>query len=319
MSEVLYYHHGRFQLAGGVLPNAITAYRTYGNPKNPCILFPTCYGGRLDNRGLMGQDYMIGEDKVLNPSKYYIVTVALFSNGESSSPSNTPAPYNGPHFPHVSYEDNIRAQHALLTKGLGIEKLFCVIGVSMGGQQAYHWAAMYPDFVERFVAICSAARTNDLSRAFQEGFKAAFVCSKDFDNGYYKTRPEIAMHAFSRAIGPWIYSQAWFAQKGYLHDGMVSSMENFMCGAWDAGFLPWDANDLLVLMRTWGQGDISLVNGGNGDLAQCLANVKAKGLIMPCKTDLFFPPEENIKEVASMRGNGRLALIDSIWGHMSEL
>ena len=44
-----YYHHGRFRVAGGVLPDAITAYRTYGEPMNPCIVFPTCYGGKLDS------------------------------------------------------------------------------------------------------------------------------------------------------------------------------------------------------------------------------------------------------------------------------
>ena len=36
-------------MAGGVLPDAITAYRTYGDPKNPAIVFPTCYSGRLDS------------------------------------------------------------------------------------------------------------------------------------------------------------------------------------------------------------------------------------------------------------------------------
>lgn len=48
--EVLLYHHGRFAMAGGVLPDGITAYRTYGDPKNPAIVFPTCYTGRLDSR-----------------------------------------------------------------------------------------------------------------------------------------------------------------------------------------------------------------------------------------------------------------------------
>ncbi|PSR73196.1 hypothetical protein PHLCEN_2v10917 [Hermanssonia centrifuga] len=48
MSETKYYHHGRFTMEGGTLPDAVTAYRTYGDPANPCIVFPTCYGGRLD-------------------------------------------------------------------------------------------------------------------------------------------------------------------------------------------------------------------------------------------------------------------------------
>lgn len=48
-SETQYYHHGRLRVKGGVLPDAITAYRTYGDPKSPCIVFPTCYGAKLDS------------------------------------------------------------------------------------------------------------------------------------------------------------------------------------------------------------------------------------------------------------------------------
>lgn len=76
------YHHGRFKVAGGVLPDAITAYRTYGSPENPCIVFPTCYGAKMRvgselnvwlyvRRAYVliipncpGQDYMIGTSKV---------------------------------------------------------------------------------------------------------------------------------------------------------------------------------------------------------------------------------------------------------------
>lgn len=117
-----YYHHGRFRVAGGVLPDAITAYRTYGEPTNPCIVFPTCYGGKLDSgfispkcftvlmlkllsfhniifrpivhgRRWKGMSYMRlnrlssssshGQNsQVMDPKKYFIVTFALFSNGE---------------------------------------------------------------------------------------------------------------------------------------------------------------------------------------------------------------------------------------------
>ena len=33
-----YHHHGRLRVSGGVIPDAITAYRTPGNPANPCIV-----------------------------------------------------------------------------------------------------------------------------------------------------------------------------------------------------------------------------------------------------------------------------------------
>jgi len=77
-----------------------------------------------------------------------VVTFALFSNGECSSPSNTvrrkpysiqPTPINGPYSPEVSYEDNIRAQYAVLQQ-LGIKKVYAVVGFSMGG---HPWTLLY--------------------------------------------------------------------------------------------------------------------------------------------------------------------------------
>ena len=71
-----YHRHGRLRVSGGVIPDAITAYRTYGNAANPCIVFPTCYGGKLDGEsnhakrfstvmsGLSDQTYLVGDDKV---------------------------------------------------------------------------------------------------------------------------------------------------------------------------------------------------------------------------------------------------------------
>ncbi|CDO69133.1 hypothetical protein BN946_scf185042.g35 [Trametes cinnabarina] len=356
-SDIQFYHHGRFRVTGGVLPDAVTAYRTYGQPGNPCIVFPTCYGGRLDNTGLLGQDYMIGTDKALDPSKYFIVTLALFSNGEvnmqscaafqelltsscqSSSPSNTPAPYNGPYFPAVSYEDNVRAQYAVLTQALNIQKAHCVIGFSMGAQQAYYWAVMYPDFVEkyarvdllralltasRFVAVCGSARTSQHNKCFLEGPKAALVNSKDFDNGHYTQEPQLGIRAFARVYSAWAYGQTWFREHGYLMDGLYSSLDNFLRAEWEGGFLGfWDANDLITLLHTWQTGDVSLV--GKTGLISCaddhafataLAGIKAKGLVMPSRTDLYFPPEDSRIEVSLMKNSAKLVVIDSVWGHM---
>ncbi|GLB37448.1 putative alpha beta hydrolase fold [Lyophyllum shimeji] len=310
--ETQHYHHGRFRVKGGVIPDAITAFRTYGDPKNPCIVFPTCYGGKLDS-----QLYMVGNDKVLSPEKYFVVTFALFSNGESSSPSNTPSPYNGPYFPAVSYEDNIRAQYAVLTQKFGIQEVFLVIGFSMGGQQAYYWPVMYPDYVKRFVSICGSARTSPHNICSLEGPKAALTASKDFDNGHYKFAPQHGIRAFGRVYSAWAYGQTWFRNHGHLFDGLFPDLNSFLRERWEERFLSsWDANDLLTLLSTWQSGDISRVRDG-GDLPKCLASIKARGLIMPCKTDLYFPPEDNETEVSHCRNSTRLVIIDSVWGHMA--
>ncbi|KAJ7579166.1 alpha beta hydrolase fold protein [Mycena floridula] len=309
-AQVKLHHHGRFGVQGGILPDAITAYCTYGDPNNPCIVFPTCYGGRLAD-----QKYMVGENKVLDPRKYFIVTFAMFSGGECSSPSNTPAPYDGPYFPQTNYEDNIRAQYAVI-QSLGVTKVFAAIGFSMGGQQAFHWSVMYPEFVERFVAICGSARTSPHNKCFLEGPVAALVASKDFDGGHYTRPPKHGLRAFGRVYSAWAYGQAWFREHQYLYNGLYPDMNTFLREEWELGFSGWDANDLITLKNTWQNGDISLVRDG-GDLAKCLGAIKAKGLIMPCKTDLYFPPEDSELEVEYMKGKGRLVVIDSIWGHLA--
>lgn len=119
------YSLGDFELkSGGAIPDAKIAYKTFGAPHLPAIVYPTWYSGSIaDNL------WLIGEDKTLNPEDYFIIVPALFGNGQSTSPSNSPSLRP---FPHVLFYDNIRAQHALITEKLGIKHVRAVLGWSMG-------------------------------------------------------------------------------------------------------------------------------------------------------------------------------------------
>lgn len=92
-------------------------------------------------------------------TSYFVVVCGLLGGSESSSLSNAHPSIKGAAFPETIYEGNIRLQHALC-QALGVEKLAAYIGFSMGGQQAYDMATIYPDFVERAVVIASSARTS---------------------------------------------------------------------------------------------------------------------------------------------------------------
>ena len=84
-----------------------------------------------------------------------------------------------------------------------------------------------------------------------------------------------------------------------------ADLESFLREEWEADFLNgWDANDLLVLLKTWQDGDCSLVHHG-GNYEKCLKEMKAKGLVMPSKTDLYFP--------VSIRKSSRTLIIDIIF------
>jgi len=66
-------------------------------------------------------------------------------------------------------------------------------------------------------------------------------------------------------------------------------LASFLRERWEDRFLQnWDANDLITLLHTWQNGDVSKIRH-DGDLQACLTNIQAKGLIMPSKTDLYFP------------------------------
>lgn len=90
---------------------------------------PSRYSGTIADN-----EWLIGEDKTLSPSKYYIIITALFGNGQSSSPTNKP---DLKPFPNVLFYDNVRAQHELVTKKLGVQHARAVLGWSMGAGQTY--------------------------------------------------------------------------------------------------------------------------------------------------------------------------------------
>ena len=320
--ETQYFDHD-LQLSPQSKPALVTfpaklAYWTFGSPSNPAILLPTCYGGKLATTLPFLYDSTAANQTstppIFPPSKYFVIVCGLLGGSESSSPSNTPAPHHGTNFPHTSYEDNIRLQHALCTQKLGISKLHAYIGFSMGGQQAYHVASLFPDFVSHVVVLAGSARTSWHNWCFLEGPKAALVESVDFHDGEYTEPAKRGVRAFGRAYSAWALSQEWFRQHCWERMGF-KSVEDFLKAYWDDMGL--DANDLLCLLRTWQQGDISVYHDEDkGDLVKALGRIKAKVLLMPSRTDTYFPPEDNVEELKYLK-EGKLRVIESIWGHMA--
>ncbi|OAP65451.1 hypothetical protein AYL99_01423 [Fonsecaea erecta] len=327
---------------GTTLHDVRVAYRSF-NPSSTAgiVLIPTCYSG------LINTTFTFTTAPFDALAKYHVVVVAMLGNGESASPSNKPF------FPEpgeLRYEDVVRAQHALVTEHLKASTLEAVVGFSMGGQQAYHWAVMYPAMVKRIVVICSAARTSLHNYAFLEGPIAALTSSIDYiawkamkekiARGEHvginlkEVVPKKGLRAFARAYGAWLTSTAWFRQRLFTRmDGHPTSVEQWMRMRED-GYLGWDAEDLLVKARMWQMGDVGTVmptpDGGekkvlselggaipDDDLySKALASIRAQVLLMPCRTDQYFPPEDAEIEMTHLQ-HGRLAVIESVWGHVS--
>jgi len=205
---------------GLTLPQTKLAYKTYGElntSRDNVIVMPTFYGGQIaENETAMAAWHS------LDPRKYFIVVPNLFGNGLSSSPSNTAPPFDRAVFPNVTVYDNVVCQHRLLTERLGVRRIKLVVGFSMGGQQAYQWAALYPDMVEAIAPICGSARTSPHNYLFLEGVKAALTTDAAFAEGWYQTPPVKGLRAFARVYMGWAFSQDFFREHEYRKMGLAS-------------------------------------------------------------------------------------------------
>src|ERR1700722_572517 len=299
---------------GVTLRQAKIAYKTYGKlsaGRDNVIVMPTYYGGQhTENEAL------IGVGRALDPNHYFIVVPNMFGNGLSSSPSNTPAPFDRAGFPNVTMYDNVTCQHRLITSHLGIEQIKLVVGFSMGAQQAFQWGALYSDSVRAIAPFCGSARTSPHNRLFLEGVRAALTADAAFADGWYDAPPIKGLQAFSRVYCGWAFSQDFFREEEYRQIGLASmeDVARFLEGY----FRKRDANDLLAMLWTWHHADISANPTYKGDFAAALRAIKARAIVMPSETDLYFRVRDNELEVAQMP-DAELRTIPSIWGHAAGL
>jgi len=312
MKDYDVFHAGDVVLQNGsVLTEATVAYATYGKlnkARDNVIVYPTFFcGNHADN------EWLIGEDRALDPRRYFIVVPNLVGNGFSASPSNSVAS-PGPRFPFVSIYDNVTLQHRLLTEKFEARRVALAVGWSMGAQQAFQWGALYPDYVERIAPFCGSARTSRHNFVFLEGVKAALRADQTFEGGAYRRSPIEGLKAVGRVYAGWGFSQAFYRSECDLKELGFPNLESFIVGFWEALFTRMDANDLLSMLATWQAADISANATYAGDFARALRGVKARAVVMPCTTDLYFPPEDSAIEVGLMP-NAELKVIPSIWGH----
>jgi homoserine O-acetyltransferase len=311
MTEALQtFEAGEVLLESGVrLPDVRLVYKTYGTlnaNRDNVIVAPTHYAGQHTDTA-----WLVGEDKALDPDRYFIVIPNMLGNGLSSSPSNKPPPFDGPRFPRITLADNVRLQHRMLTEGLGVTRVQMVVGFSMGAQQAYHWGALFPEIVARIAPICGSARTARHNFVFLEGLKAALTADGGFAGGDYATPPVTGLKAFARVYAGWMFSQAFYREKIDQLQMGAPDLQTFLAFL-EGHFLARDANDLLTMLDSWQTADIS----AGGDLGAALGAIPARALVMPCETDLYFPVADNAAEVAAMP-SAELRPIPSIWGHMA--
>ncbi|KAK4869291.1 hypothetical protein LT330_006291 [Penicillium expansum] len=301
-----HYQIDDFTFEDGTGPTSIQlAFLDINPTADKVALVLTCFRGRLQST----LNFSHGTLK-----EHRVIVVALFGNGESSSPSNMA---NFP--PSVNYQDCVRAQHQLIHSHLKIQAIDVVVGFSMGGQCSYYWTLMYPELVRNAVIICSSARTSRHNYQFLEGPKAALEYSADYRKGD-STRPSSkplgGLRAFGKAYSAWLTSPEWFEKEMYQSLGYktLSDWDKDTAGT---NYHNWHPDDLLAMVGMWQRGDITLISG-DVSLQETLSRIKARVLVMPCSTDQYFRWEASETE-ARVIPHSTFKVIPSVWGHLAGL
>ncbi|MGO1949275.1 MAG: alpha/beta fold hydrolase [Mycobacteriaceae bacterium] len=299
---------------GGVIDDCWLAYATAGElneDKSNAILIPTWYSG---THGTWFQHY-IGEEHALDPSKYFIISVNQIGNGMSVSPFNTTDDsISMSRFPQVRIGDDVVAQERLLREKFGIEKLFAVVGGSMGAQQTYEWIVRFPDKVQRAAPIAGTAKNTPHDVIFAETLRETVEADPGFNGGEYGSHTEVA-DGLRRQSHLWAamgFSTEFWKQEAWRSLGF-DSKEAVLADFLDPLFMGMDPNTLMNNAWKWQRGDVSRHTGG--DLAAALGRVTAKVFVMPISEDMFFPVRDCAEEEALIP-DSELRPIDDIAGHL---
>ncbi len=301
-----------FKTQGGIEIDLQLAYRLYGElsaKRDNAILVLTSYAAQH-----VDAEALFAPSETLDLSRYCVIVVNMFSNGLSSSPSNTPAPYDGPRFPALTIADNVACQHRLVAEHLGITGLRLVMGFSMGALQTFEWGSRFPDMVDAILPICGAARVSPHNYLFLDGAKAALTADQTFAAGDYVAPPQVGLLAFGRVYAGWMFSQAFFREAHYRALGLTD-IEDVVKFA-QAYFMRRDATDLLGMLSPWQHADISANDRFGGDFAAALGAIRARAIVMPGETDLYFTVPDSEIEVAHMP-NAVMRPIRSALGHVA--
>jgi homoserine O-acetyltransferase len=305
--------------AGRSLAPFTVAYMTYGKlnaAKSNAVL--VCHALSLDQfvasrnpvTGKPGWwEVMVGPGKPIDTDRYFVVCANIIggcmgSSGPAEIDPATRSAY-GLTFPLVTVRDMVRAQ-AVLLDALGIEKILCVIGGSLGGMQVLQWAASYPQRVVSAVPIATAARHSAQNIAFHEVGRQAIMADPDWQGGAYHARgtqpskglavARMAAHitylseaALQRKFGRSLQNRETvsfefkpdFQIESYLHYQGTTFVDRF------------DANSYLYITRAMDYFDLAA--DYDGVLANAFRGTKTRFCIISFTSDWLFPTVENKK------------------------
>ena len=292
---------------GGVVRDAKIVWKTHGTlnaARDNVILYPCSYTAQHPD-----MEFLIGPDSVLDPTRWFIVIPNLFSNGLSSGAADNPD------YPVVTGWDLVKSQKRLLAEQFGVNQLAAVYGFSMGAQQAYHWAAIEPDMVVRAFVLAGSAKTSVHNRVFLMSLLRTLEAAPEhIGSGHFSSEPRASLKAFGTIYASWALSQDFYRAGLHLSALGAPDLETYLRTDWEERYYLRRAANLYAQLVTWLHGDISDNALYGGDLPKALAAIKARVILLPSTTDLYFRVADNAADMAHLR-QGALHPIESVWGH----
>ncbi|SGZ56531.1 CIC11C00000000694 [Sungouiella intermedia] len=180
---------------GELLIDFPVAYKTWGRLNPDCdnvLLICHALTGSSDVQDWWGP--LLGTGLTFDPSRFYIVCINFLGSpyGLCSPVSIDKAsgkPY-GPLFPLVTVKDDIGVQKLILDS-LGVKKIACVIGGSMGGMAALEYSATYDGtgYVKSIIALATSARASAWCISWNETQRQCIFSDPNYDDGYYFETP----------------------------------------------------------------------------------------------------------------------------------
>lgn len=236
---------------------------------------------------------LIGPGRPFDTNRHYVLCLATLNNINKAEVSTLA--------PGATVRDSVRLQKLLLEQ-LGIQRLLCVAGPSMGGMQALTWAVEYPEVPAGVVAAITADRNPPFTGLVpvEAGIGAV---TADPEGGLARA----ALIMTTTARGPkWV-------ERALVRDGYIEQM-------WSTArerAAAWDRDRWVQMARAWQRFDLA---AGYPDRRTALARIQAAILLLPVSTDLFFPPELSQEFAAELRALGkdaRCTVIESHGGHLA--
>ena len=347
-SEIAYFENINLKLeSGDIIDSFKLAFKTYGKlnaDKTNAIL--VCHALTGDqyvagNNPITGREgwwsRMVGPNKPIDTNKFFVICSNVLggcagSTGPKELQNGSDVAYGG-NFPTVTIKDMVKAQ-SLLIESLNIEKLFSVIGGSMGAMQALQWAIDFPDKILNIIHIAGALKHSAQNIAFHEVGRQAIMSDPIWKNGKYFENNEVPERGLSVAR---MIAHITYLSENAMHRkfGRKLQSRDIISFGFDADFQVesylryqgksfverFDANSYLYLTRAMDYFDHDETFRKNIEFSHN-PNNHLKYLIVSFTSDWLFPTIESkmiVNQLNSLSREVSFLEIDTDKGHDSFL